>query len=55
MGLEGIVASVVAFLVGLFSIRFLLRLAERVNLAPFVLGVAVLMIAGAVFQALAQA
>ncbi len=54
MGMEGIVASVVAFLVGLFSIRVLLRLAERVNLGPFVLGVGALMIAGAVFQVLAQ-
>ena len=48
MGMEGIVASVVAFLVGLLSIRVLLRLAERVNFAPFVLSVGVLMIAGAV-------
>ena len=54
MGVEGIVASVVVFLVGLFSIRVLLRLAERVNIGPFVLGVAALMIAGAVFQWLAQ-
>ena len=54
IGMEGIVASVVAFLVGLLSIRVLLRLAERVNLAPFVLGVGVLMIAGAIL-ALAQA
>ena len=54
MGMEGIVASIVAFLVGLFSIRVLLRLAERVNLGPFVLAVGALMIAGAVFQVLAQ-
>ena len=54
MGPEGIVASVVAFLAGLISIRVLLRLAERVNLGPFVLAVGVLMIAGAVFQMLAQ-
>ena len=46
--MEGIVASVVAFLVGLLSIRVLLRLAERINLAPFVLSVGALMIAGAV-------
>ena len=50
MGMEGIVASVVAFLVGLFSIRVLLRLAERINFAPFVLSVGVLMIAGAVLM-----
>ena len=54
MGTEGIVASVVAFLIGLFSIKVLLRLAERVNFGPFVLSVGVLMIAGAVFQVLAQ-
>lgn len=54
LGMEGIVASVVAFLAGLISIRVLLRLAERVNLGPFVLAVGVLMIAGAVFQMLAQ-
>ena len=53
-GIEGIVASVVAFLVGLLSIRILLRLAERINLALFVLSVGVLMIAGAVLM-LAQA
>ena len=53
MEMEGIVASVVAFLVGLFSIRVLLRLAERINLAPFVLSVGALMIAGAAL-ALAQ-
>ncbi len=54
VGMEGIVASVVAFLAGLFSIRVLLRLAERINLGPFVLSVGVLMIAGAVFHVLAQ-
>ncbi len=54
IGIEGIVACVVAFLAGLFSIRVLLRLAERVNLAPFVLSLGVLMIAGAVLM-LAQA
>ncbi len=53
LGMEGIAACAVAFLVGLLSIKILLRLAERVNFAPFVLSVGVLMIAGAVL-ALAQ-
>jgi undecaprenyl pyrophosphate phosphatase UppP len=48
------VAALVAFLVGLLTIRALVGVAARVNLEPFVIAVGVLMIAGAVWQSAAS-
>ena len=51
---EAMVAALVAFLVGLLTIRALVRVAARANLGPFVIAVGVLMIAGAVWQSTAR-
>ncbi len=50
---EGLVGAAVAFVVGLASIRVLLAVARRVNLAVFVMVVGLAVIGGAVFEAVA--
>ncbi|MCH7607048.1 MAG: undecaprenyl-diphosphate phosphatase [Chloroflexi bacterium] len=50
---EGLAGAAVAFVVGLASIKVLLALARRVNLAFFVALVGVAVIGGAVFEAVA--
>ena len=50
---EGLVGAAVAFVVGLASIKVLLALARRVNLALFVVLVGLAVIGGAVFEAVA--
>ena len=49
---EGVVGAAVAFVVGFASIRVLLALARRVNLAVFVVIVGLAVIGGAAFEAL---
>ena len=51
---EGVVGAAVAFVVGLASIKVLLALARRVNLAFFVVLVGLAVIGGATFEALAR-
>ena len=51
---EGLVGAAVAFVVGLASIKVLLALARRVNLAVFVMLVGLAVIGGAVFEAVAS-